>query len=370
MRRFLSQPLLITATTYMGIWYPVTLYSQTKSIFLLGLATTLYNLSNAIGSYFWGDLLDKTERRFEYGILLPVSLAISALLLGGKLEESLLGYTITGFASALNSPLYSLLLLENYSFEEIPKMNSRLSQLTLLGNAVGSISAIAVSSFLFPLLVCVASIPLTVMSLRGAHGKINIDKPSRLRSIRELTGALTSFTAFNFGAEIFFTTFVPFNYLMGNPGSYIYVSYFVLYLLDEGIYYVAGKWSPGREAFLMHLSIMGRAMLVLGISLILKLGIRSSEATIPLFVTFGSFYPLFGTSFFSFMFRNLKRNRGSIIGVFNAVEDVANIGGSATVSFLGSDLNLDYLVAFYSFALSAVTLYSFITRRLSSPSSN
>ncbi|MEM2662694.1 MAG: MFS transporter, partial [Metallosphaera sp.] len=95
MRRFLSQPLLITATTYMGIWYPVTLYSQTKSIFLLGLATTLYNMSNAIGSYFWGDLLDKTERRFEYGILLPVSLAISAFLLGGKLEESLLGYTIT-----------------------------------------------------------------------------------------------------------------------------------------------------------------------------------------------------------------------------------------------------------------------------------
>lgn len=370
MRRFLSQPLLITATTYMGIWYPVTLYSQTRSIFLLGLATTLYNLSNAVGSYFWGDLLDRTGRRLEYGISLPVLLSISALLLGGKLEESLVGYTLSGFASALNSPLYSLLLLENYSFEEIPKMNSRLSQLTLVGNALGSVSAIVVSSYLFPFLLCMTSIPLAFVSLMGTHGKINIDKPSRLKSIKELTGALSSFMAFNFGAEIFFTTFVPFNYLMGNPESFIYVSYFILYLLDEGIYYIAGKRSSGREAFLMYLSIMGRALLVLGISLVLRLGIRSGGVTIPVFVTFGSFYPLFGTSFFSYMFRNLRKNRGSIIGVFNAVEDIANIGGSAAVSFLGNDLNLDYLVAFYSFALSAVTLYSFITRRLSSSSSN
>ncbi|WP_240938749.1 MFS transporter [Metallosphaera hakonensis] len=363
-------PLLVTATTFLGIWYPVSLYSETKSIFLLGIATTLYNLNNAIGSYVWGDLLDRTKRRLEYGILLPSLLSLSAYLMNGQLNEGLIGYSLAGFTSALNSPLYSLILLENYSFEDVPKINSRLSQLTLIGNATGSISAIFVSSSVFPLLLCLTSIPLSVIALLGSKGKVNIDKPSRTRSIRELSGALLSFASFNFSAEIFFTAYVPFNYLMGNPESIIYVSYFLLYLADEGVYYLAGKWTNNREVFFMSFSIAGRALLVLTVSVLLKLGIRSGEYSVPVFMIFGSFYPLFGTSFFSFMFRNLKKNRGSIIGIFNAVEDIANIGGSSVVSFLGNDLGLDYLVAFYSFVLSAVTLYSFISKRLNSPSSS
>ncbi|WP_048057363.1 MFS transporter [Metallosphaera cuprina] len=364
MRRFISQPLLVAGITYIGIWYPVTLYSTTNSIFLLGLATTLYNLANAAGSYLWGIILDRSERRLEFGVMLPIALTLSSFLLGRGFYEGLIAYGLIGFISAMNSPLYSLILLENYSFERVPKMNSILSQFTLVGNIVGSISAVFESSWLFPFILCFLSVPVSFVSLLGTRGKINVDKITRLKSLRGLLGALSSFAAFNFGAELFFTTFVPLNYISGNPRYLIYVSYTILYVLDEGVYYLASKLTSGKESFFMYLSIMGRALVVLSVSIILRTGTRLGQSTVSMFVLFGSFYPLYGNSFFSFMFKNIRKNRGAIIGVFNAVEDMANIAGSSTVSFLGNNINLDYLVAFYSFAFSALSLYSFISKKL------
>ncbi|QKQ99681.1 MFS transporter [Metallosphaera tengchongensis] len=370
MRKFLSQPLLVATTTYIGIWYPVTLYAQTKSVFLLGLATTLYNLANGAGSYFWGDLLDRTYRRVEFGVTLPSLLLISSILLNGNLTESLLGYSLAGFSSSLNSPLYSLILLENYSFEEIPKMNSRLSQLTLIGNAAGSISAIFESSYTYPLVLSIFSLPLTLFSISGVTGKPNFDRRLRTKNVKELSEALISFASFNFAAEIFFTAYVPLNYDLKNPKYFIYLSYFILYLIDEGVYYISARIVNGKESFLMYVSLTGRALIVLLTSALLKLRIEPNTSQIPLFVTFGSIYPVFSISFFSYIFRGLKKNRGSIIGIFNAVEDMANIAGSSAVSFFGNDLNLDYLVSFYSFSLSTITLYAFISRRYSTSSSS
>jgi len=131
---------------------PCGLYSSTKSVFLLGLATTVYNATNGLGSYLWGDIIDRTHRRTEFVIAIPTMLSLSVLLLEGNLQEGLIGYGLVGFSSSLSSPLYSVILLENYDFEEVPRINSRLSQLNLAGNVTGSLAAGLLGDVKFPLI--------------------------------------------------------------------------------------------------------------------------------------------------------------------------------------------------------------------------
>jgi hypothetical protein len=66
------------------------------------------------------------------------------------------------------------------------------------------------------------------------------------------------------------------------------------------------------------------------------------------------------------MFRNLKKNRGTIIGIFNAIEDVASILGSLTAGIIGNNLGNAYLVIFYSFMLSAFLFANYLRKILTS----
>ncbi|MBW9141393.1 MAG: MFS transporter [Candidatus Aramenus sp.] len=369
MKIFIGQALVTTVVTELTLLYPVEIYNETKSVFLLGIVSMLFNATNALGSYVWGSVIDSVRRRKEFFILLPLSIIPCVFLLSsGSIVLGFLGYSLLGFIYAIDSPLYSILLLENFTFEQLPKVNIRLSQFTLAGNITGSLLAIVRLPPTCIISMLVASLVSNAMFLRRVAGSSNRDKKEEKREIRNRFQAILSFFTFNFAAEIFYTVYVPFNYAMGNPEYLIFVSYTLLYILDEFLYYVSSRVIENREVFFIYLVTFTRAILSLSASLVVASKIRLGPLSVPIFLSFGSIYPIFSSSFFSIMFRNLKKNRGTIIGVFNAVEDVANIMGSLVAGIIGGTLANAYAVVLYSFLLSSF-LFADYVRRAPVPSS-
>ncbi|AWR97005.1 MFS transporter [Acidianus sulfidivorans JP7] len=355
MKVFIGQTFITIVLTELSLVFPVQIYSETHSILLLGIITTIYNALNALGSYIWGDILDGNERRFEFVLLLPLSIiAISPFIFYKNEIVSILSYGLLGFFTALDSPLYSLIILENFSIDEMPKANSRLSQMTLIGNVVGSVIASFHPSENILLLVLFSSVVSSILFNRKLKGVSNKNKSERLSDLKRLNNALLSFFSFNFAAEIFFTLYIPLNYLMKNPEYFIFLSYAILYTLDEISYSMSIKLVKNSEQYYIYFTLFLRDIISLIVSLIILSNIRIGVATIPIFLAFGSIYPLYSTSFFTLIFRGLKRNRATILGIFNSTEDIASIFGSLIGGIVG-DNNLwgAYLTAFYVFTLSA-----------------
>lgn len=125
MKFFLGQTFIVAGLTMLSLLYPIALYQHTHSMALLGLSITLYNIANGLGSYFWGTLIDKSRERYSYFILLPLGgIIISFISL--KTSFGIIGYTALGFFSALDGPLYSVLLLGQLEVEKTVLDNVRL----------------------------------------------------------------------------------------------------------------------------------------------------------------------------------------------------------------------------------------------------
>lgn len=370
MKIFIGQISITTVLTELSLIFPVHIYSTTHSILLLGIVITIYNASNALGAYVWGNILDGTHRRFEFVLLLPLSiLAILPLIFSGNLLLEIIAYGLLGFFTALDSPLYSLLVLENFSYDEMLKANSRLSQMSLLGNIIGSVIASFNPNFYVLLVILLSSIISGILFNRNVKGQINKNKEERVKDIRNLYSALFSFFAFNLAAEIFFVLYIPVNYLMNNPEYVIFISYALLYGLNEFIYSLALKIVRNYEAYYIYFTIFARNILSLSISLIILIKINVGLGVIPLFLIFGMMYPIYSTAFFSLVFRGLRRNRATILGIFNSAGDIANILGSLLTGFVGEN-NLwgAYLVSFYTFTLSAFLMARHLKLPISSKS--
>ncbi|ARM75648.1 MFS transporter [Acidianus manzaensis] len=370
MKVFVGQMFITIVLTELSLIFPVQIYSITHSILLLGIVTTIYNALNALGSYIWGDILDGNERRFEFILLLPLSIiAISPFIFYKNEIISILSYGLLGFFSALDSPLYSLVVLENFSLDDMPKANSRLSQMSLIGNVIGSIIASFNPNVNLLLLVLLSSVISSIVFNRKLRGQINKNKSERIKDIKKLNNALLSFFSFNFGAEIFFTLYIPLNYLMKDPEYFIFLSYALLYTLDEFVYYISTKLVKNKESYYIYFTLFLRNIISLLISIIILIKVNIGFGTIPVFLSFGSIYPLYSTSFFTLIFRGLKRNRGAIVGVFNSTEDIASILGSLIAGIVG-DNNLwgAYITSFYVFSLSAFLMARHLRNFVSSNS--
>lgn len=355
MKIFVGQALIAIVLSELSLIFPVQVYSATHSVLLLGIVTTIYNALNALGAYVWGNILDSIERRFEFILLLPLCLlAITPLLFSKSIVVAIIAYGLLGFFAALDSPLYSLLVLENFSYDDMPKANSRLSQMSLLGNIIGSILASFNPNLYVLLAILVCSTISGILFNRNLRGQVNKSKVERARDLKSLNNALVSFFVFNFAAEIFFTLYIPLSYLMKNPEYVIFISYALLYGLDEFVYSISVKLVKNRETYYIYFAILMRNIISLAISVIVLAKINIGIGVVPIFLSFGIMYPIYSTSFFSLIFRGLKRNRATIIGVFNSFGDVANILGSLIAGFVGQNKLWDaFIVSFYSFTLSA-----------------
>lgn len=363
MRFFLGQTFIVAGLTMLSLLYPINLYDQTHSIALLGLSVTLNNIANGLGSYFWGQIIDKNKERYTYFIVLPVSgIIISLLTL--KTSLGIVGYSILGFFSALDGPLYSVLLLEQLEMEKTVEGNIRLSQLSLAGNIIGSILGAIIGDFRVLLALFFVALILNLIFVPKYKGEIREDKKEKVRAIKDLFEAILSFSIFNLSAEIFYVIYIPTLQLFKIPNFIYFFSYTGLYIFDEFVYNKAIKIVKDNELYysIMVISLRGLLMILLGVLTFFKINIE--EGIIIPFISFGSLYPLYSTSFFSLIFKNIKKNRGVILGLFNAGESFASAGGSALTALI-SDQNISqaYFMGFFGFSLAFFLWLDFMSKK-------
>ncbi|ACP36991.1 MFS transporter [Saccharolobus islandicus] len=356
----MGQYFIITSFTMIGLLFPVEFYSETKSLILLGVITGIYNALNALGSYIWGYLIDKTRLRKEYAVILSLFGVVIGLIYH---YNKLIAYELSGFVSALDGPIYSAILLETTPQEKLVLGNTRLSQISLAGNVTGSLLSAFYHNDYLILIFFSVSLIFNVIHIPKYDGGINYDVADRNKLLRILLIPIISYFWFNMAAEIFYTLFVPLNYLMLNPSYVIFLSYTFLYLIEEVIYSKGISMVKGREEYFMLLVTFARSLIVLSLVYIILMGLKIYEGTMLLFLVFGPLFPVYNISFFSLLIKGLKRNKATIIGIFNVSEDIANVVGG----FLsGSTNNIvsGYQISFYSFALSLFLLYIYLRKPL------
>jgi MFS family permease len=357
---FIGQAFIVAGLTMLSLLYPISLYNETHSTALLGLSITLNNLAVAAGSYVWGLLLDKSKERYFYTILLPLSgLLISFIIF--RTPFGLLGYSLVGFFSALDSPLYSIILLEQLTPEMIVVGNSRLSQLSLAGNIAGSILGAVLPHFEIPLVLFALGTAINAMVIPRYKGEIREDKNERIREFKILLKPLISFSMFNLSAEIFYVMFIPLLTIYKVPSWTYFLSYTALYIVDEYVYYRSPQMVKDNELYYAFSVISLRSSIVLVLGFLVFFSINLSYGIMPVFLVFGSSYPLYSTAFFSLMFKNLSKNRGAIIGLFNAGENLASAAGSILSAIVNPhSISQAYFISFFGFVISFFMFYDYV----------
>lgn len=359
-RKFVGQFFIVTSFTMIGLLFPVEFYSETKSLFLLGIITGIYNSFNALGSYIWGYLIDRTRLRKEYALLLSVSGLIIGIVYH---SNKLIAYELSGFFSALDGPIYSAILLETVPQERLILGNTRLSQISLAGNITGSLLSAFYHNDYLIIIFFTISLILNIIHIPKYDGGISYDAADRNKVLRILYIPVISYFWFNMAAEIFYTLYVPLNYLMANPSYIIFISYSLLYLIEEVIYSKGMNIVKGKEEYFMFIVILGRSLIALSLVYIITIGFNIHAMTMLFFLTFGPLFPIYNISFFSILIRGLRKNKGTVIGIFNASEDIANIVGGFLAGYT-NNIASGYQISFYSFALSMFFLYLYLRKPL------
>ncbi|BCU69486.1 MFS transporter [Stygiolobus caldivivus] len=361
MKIFLGQTFIVAGLTMLSLLYPISLFDETHSTALLGLSITLNNLAVAIGSYVWGVLLDKSRERYLYALLLPLSGLLTSFIIF-RTPFGLVGYSLVGFFSALDSPLYSVILLEQIAPEMLVVGNSRLSQLSLAGNITGSLLGALFPHFEVPFVLFGLGALVNSIAIPKYKGDIREDRVERIKEFKVMLKPLISFSMFNLSAEVFYVMFIPLLTIYRLPSWTYFFSYTVLYITDEYVYYKSPQMVRDNELYYTFIIIFLRSSIVLTLGLLVFASINLSFGIMPIFLAFGSSYPLYSTAFFSLMFKNLSKNRGAIIGLFNAGENLASAGGSILSAFVNPhSISQAYFISFFGFVISFFLFYDYIT---------
>jgi MFS family permease len=365
-RYYLGQLLANSAYTIITLYYPLKYYELTGSTFDLSLMITYYSVMNALGSYFWGWVVDNTRVRKPLFVIYVVSGVPLSFALSTGLYPYF--YGLVGFASALGGPLYSTFMLERFDVENLPKQNALLSIASLGGNVIGSV--IVVHSPLRAELIVTLFLAATLTNatlIPSYSGEVRADKAERVQDFRDTLIPILIFFAFNSSTEVFYILYIPLLKEKGIPTDYYFMSYTGLYLLEIAMFYVAPKIVKGLEGFTAGLSILGRSLVIYWILSDLPV---NEFSVLVLFLSFGSLWSIFSTSYFSLVLSNLKKNRGQVVGLINAFGDVGSSLGSFVPSILsGFPLEASYQVSFVGFVISGALWVTYV-RALKTPSSS
>jgi len=363
---YIGQLLASTAFTIVTLYYPLRYYEETGSTLYLSLLVTYYNVMNAIGSYFWGWLIDNSRRRKELFLLYTASGI--PILFGLDTEAYPYVYGLVGFISSLGGPLYSTFILERFDVDSLPKQNSLLSIATIGGNVLGSLIVPEVS-FREPVLLTLftAAFLVSAVVMPNYEGEPRADKAERRNDVVTAFRPITIMFVFSFSAEIFYILFIPLLQSYRLPHSVYYTSYFLLYVTQIALFYAAPRIVKGIEGLTALTSVMGRMIVLYWI--VSKMPITPVSAA-ALFVAFGSMWSFFSTSFYSLVLKRLRSNRGQVIGLLNASGDIGSSIGSFVPSLLNEyPLYVSYEVSYVGFALSGAMWIAYV-KALKTPSSS
>lgn len=250
--------------------------------------------------------------------------------------------------------------------DDLVRGNSVLSEISLAGNIAGSILASVYPNPLVVIGLFLVSLVFNMLFVPSYDGRTNANRKEMMNDLKGLYYPVISYFAFNLSAELFFTVYVPLNYDMGNPEYVVFLSYTILYLVDEFVYNKAVSMIKGKEIKYIYLSIVGRAVISLALALLVVSQLKIGLGIVGFFMAFGPIFPVYSTAFFSVVVKGLKRNRATMLGLLNSAEDIASIIGGLAVG-VAETLFGAYMMSFYALAIAMFSFSAYLSlKRLQS----
>ena len=356
-RYYLGLFIVNAVLTIISLYYPLKYYTDTHSSAGLSVVVTYYNVLNALGSYLWGYVIDRSSVRKPLFIAYPIAQVLPALYL--FTTDNPIFFGILGFTSALSSPLYSSLVLERFPLEDLPKQNSYLSIASLGGNIVGSLVSLApVNKELMTLTLLAVAVPLNIVLIpnyrsenRGSAG-LNFD------DIKEVYKPLLIIFIFNTAAETFYILYIPQLEASGGPKSLYFLSYMTLYIIELILFFKVPSIVKNLEGFWALLAVTTRSAII---SLFVTGTSLNPYLLSTLFIAFGSMWSIFSVPFYTLVLKNLKRNRGQVTGLLSAGADFgSSLGSFATFIEEVWSPSMAYEMSFLGFVISGIMWASYV----------
>jgi len=365
-------------------------FSTLLPLYVISLGGTVIDVGNIVSAYslalipssiLWGFAADTKPSRKPF--VTYSYLGITGLLVVGffTTEISTMALIYVGYAgvSTAAGPAVSLLLIESSPKREWSMMFAKYSALTLVGIVIGVIPGALWTEFL-PLrsyfLLCgffsgisvvlaakylvEPKFPLerkaVALTQEGLVGKLRtvsiifITVPSLddiksfgklMRSVftRHLPLLYMSFFLFFMGANMFFTSYIPFLKSREITDSGVFAIFSTLYILQAAIYPITGRacirFGEGKVALS---AIILRTVGFLATVVTALLMLRNSSlliASVGLIAMIGTAYAFYNTSSSVLLFRSLTAGKqGELLGVYSALTGIGAFVGSIVSGYL------------------------------------
>ena len=357
MRYYLGLFIVNAALTIISLYYPLQYYTETHSSAGLSVVVTYYNVLNALGSYVWGYVIDRSSVRKPLFIAYPIAQVLPTMYLFNTGNPVFFG--IIGFTSALSSPLYSSLVLERFPLEDLPKQNSYLSIASLGGNIVGSLVSLApVNKELMTATLLAVAVPLNVILIPNYRNENKGSVGLGLSDVKEVYKPLLIIFIFNTAAETFYILYIPQLEASGGPKGLYFLSYMMLYVIELVLFFKVPSIVKDLEGFWALFAVTTRSVIV---SMFVTGASVNPYLLSTLFVAFGSMWSIFSVPFYSLVLKNVKRNRGQVTGLLSAGADFgSSLGSFATFVEEVFSPSMAYEMSFLGFAVSGIMWASYV----------
>ena len=357
MRYYLGLFTVNAALTLISLYYPLKYYTETHSSAGLSVAVTYYNVLNALGSYVWGYVIDRSSVRKPLFIAYPIVQILPAIYLFQTDNPILFG--VLGFTSALSSPLYSSLVLERFPLEDLPKQNSYLSIASLGGNILGSLASLtAADKELITVALMAIAVPLNALFIPNYRSENRGATGLNFEDVKEVYKPLVIIFLFNTAAETFYILYIPQLEASGGTKDLYFISYMTLYVVELILFFKVPSIVKDLEGSWALLAVTTRSLII---SLFVA-GIPFTPYVLSaLFVAFGSMWSIFSVPFYSLVLKTVKRNRGQVTGLLSAGADFgSSLGSFATFVEEVLSPSMAYEISFLGFAVSGIMWASYV----------
>ncbi len=368
------------------------------SVISVGLASSAYNIALIPSAFFGGKLADFIGKRRPILFLSAVGqlLTLSLIAMSGDVNLMIGFYAVYSFFSSLSPTVFSLLLMDTVSKENIGEGSTYSFKYmiygSLTGNALGFVvltmfplTAVALLPICFCSILLVFSIALVketkatterqaitlnayTLVARLTQLPVLLLKTPKLEDVRGIVrdarGAMTrdiplimvTNALFFLGANLFFTSYTPF--LKDNNLSYLEITGLNIFITCinglASTQRLSGFSKEGDPGMIVEfLSLRAMAFLFAAIESLYFFGHNVLYVTLLLYLLIGMAYTNITIGMNALLYKFLpKEGQGGTLGVYSAVGSVA--------MFLGSFLsgNISFFFGYsVTFLLSSFALF-------------
>jgi len=377
------------------------IYGLHGTVIGISIAIALSNLLGIVASLFWGEVIDKYNRR---RIFMGISFAALTLsLLGFFLTKSVLNviliYGMLSFMITANATPLNLLVMETNAKKRWAEGFSKLQMFSGVGSTLGFVFVFLLSGFVSVSYLMLLLVPFSVVALALTS---LIKEPKRVLQKHSILESIHSFTSRLLTLFVFFVRIPSWQRIKGlirrfytfdlpamNTLNALYLATFIFYIgsMIFNTAYLAGLKYKGISNFGVLLIVLLGSVVQTAVFYVsgtftekrVKARVASSYlflrgggyvAIAVVFALFGSFanfgagllfypivagvaYAMFGTAFNAMMFEAIgTKNKGKKLGLYSGL---AGFGALIGALLAGS---FSYFIGFwFSFVISGILIF-------------